>query len=164
MTPVVIVISLFLMGLFLLLMEIFIPGFGVVGILGILCILASGVVAYFKLSPKWGVLAFVMGAGIAIAMVLLFPKTRVAKAMVLRTSHQGSAAEPQLRELVGQRGVALTPLRPAGTVAVEGRPVDAVTEGQFVEQGKNVRVIKASGGSVVVEAVEENTSSSEQGS
>ncbi len=45
----------------------------------------------------------------------------------------------------GMKGVAITPLRPAGRVQIGERIVDAVTDGSFVEAGEPVRVTSASG-------------------
>ena len=56
-------------------------------------------------------------------------------------------------ELLQQAGTALTPLRPSGTASINGRRVDVVTEGPFVERGATVKVIAVEGMRVVVRAV-----------
>jgi membrane-bound serine protease (ClpP class) len=48
-------------------------------------------------------------------------------------------------ELVGQAGVALTDLRPAGTARIGSERVDVVTEGEYVSQGAAVRVVRSEG-------------------
>jgi membrane-bound serine protease (ClpP class) len=48
-------------------------------------------------------------------------------------------------DLVGQEGVALTDLRPAGTARIGGERVDVVTEGTYVSQGDPVRVVRSEG-------------------
>jgi len=53
---------------------------------------------------------------------------------------------------VGQVGEALTPLRPAGKVMVDGRRYDAVAEVGYVEAGARVEVVRAEAGRLVVRA------------
>ena len=54
---------------------------------------------------------------------------------------------------LGAIGVCVTDLRPAGTITVEGEPVDVVTEGSFVKQGDIVKVINVDGSRVLVRQV-----------
>ena len=52
---------------------------------------------------------------------------------------------------IGDSGTALTILRPAGTANIGGTLVDVVTQGQFIEAGKPVRILSMSGDAIVVE-------------
>ena len=54
---------------------------------------------------------------------------------------------------LGAIGVCATDLRPAGTITVEGEPVDVVTEGSFVKQGNIVKVINVDGSRVLVRQI-----------
>jgi membrane-bound serine protease (ClpP class) len=58
---------------------------------------------------------------------------------------EGYISAPPRADLVGQEGVAVTDLRPAGTAAIAGERVDVVTEGEFVRQGSAVRVLRSEG-------------------
>jgi len=58
-------------------------------------------------------------------------------------------------DLMGQEGVALTDLRPAGTAQFGERRLDVVTDGKYVMAGQKVRVIKVSGFMTVVEPIAE---------
>ena len=53
-------------------------------------------------------------------------------------------------DLVGKTGEVLTELRPAGTVRIDGHPVDVVSEGTFISKGTHVVVLSVSGSRVVV--------------
>lgn len=152
MMSVLLVIGLMVAGLGLLAVEILvIPGFGVVGILGLLGIAGSGYLAFERLTPAYGGLAIGGGVVGAALMFWLLPKTGVGKSMVLTTQQQGSAADPRLLLLVGREGKAVTPLRPSGTVEIDERPVDVVTDGVYVDSGTRVRVVSVEGVRVVVE-------------
>ena len=56
-------------------------------------------------------------------------------------------------KFLGAIGVCATDLRPAGTITVEGEPVDVVTEGSFVKKGDIVKVINVDGSRVLVRQV-----------
>lgn len=54
---------------------------------------------------------------------------------------------------LGAIGVCSTDLRPAGTVIVEGEPLDVVTEGSFVKQGDIVKIINVDGSRILVRQI-----------
>jgi membrane-bound serine protease (ClpP class) len=67
-----------------------------------------------------------------------------------KTQSAAGAAIPLPRVAPGDTGVALTILRPAGRAEIGGAVVDVLTGGDFIEAGTRVRVLSASGPSVVV--------------
>ncbi len=56
-------------------------------------------------------------------------------------------------KFLGATGVCVTDLRPAGTIAVDGEPIDVVAEGSFVKQGAVVKVINVDGSRVLVRQI-----------
>ena len=150
---VAIVVLLLVVGVALLAAEILvIPGFGVIGLLGIASTIGAGVVALTQLGSGWGLLA--LGGGLAVSGLMgwLLPRTTAGRDMVLANNQRGMrAGDASLAQLVGLLGEAVTPLRPAGSVRVNGRVVDVVTDGIYVEAGVRVRVAKVEGSRVVVE-------------
>ena len=56
-------------------------------------------------------------------------------------------------KFLGAIGVCVTDLRPAGTITIEGEPVDVVTEGSFVKAGLSVKVINVDGSRVMVRQI-----------
>jgi membrane-bound serine protease (ClpP class) len=67
-------------------------------------------------------------------------------------SAEGYISAVPRSDLVGKEAVALTDLRPAGTVAIDGERIDVVTEGDYVRAGTSVRIIRAEGHRHVVRA------------
>jgi membrane-bound serine protease (ClpP class) len=53
--------------------------------------------------------------------------------------------------LVGRSGVADTALRPTGKVLVDGRRLDVVSDGDFVEPGTSVTVVSVDGSRIIVQ-------------
>lgn len=142
-----------ILGIILLAFEILvIPGFGVVGILGVVSTLAGGVAAWTKLGPLWGLLAIGVSAGAAFLFIWTFPRTRLGKKFLLQESQAGlRAPADDLGALLGQVGTAITTLRPAGTAEFGERRVDVVTDGIYLDAGTSVRVARVEGVRVVVE-------------
>ncbi|GAE91149.1 membrane-bound ClpP-class protease [Gracilibacillus boraciitolerans JCM 21714] len=56
-------------------------------------------------------------------------------------------------ELIGQEGVAVTPLRPAGTAEFADERLDVVTEGAFVDVTSPIKIIKVEGSRIVVRKI-----------
>jgi membrane-bound ClpP family serine protease len=148
------VIGLMVGGLALIAIEIFvIPGFGVIGVLGVAGVVGSAYLAYAQLSPTTAAITIAGGVVCAAAMFWLVPKSKIGKSMVLQTQTIGGAANPELKLLVEREGVALTPLRPSGAVEIDGRPVDVVTDGEYIEPKTRVRVVQVEGARVIVEKI-----------
>ncbi len=162
-------IIMFIGGVILLLVEIFvIPGFGIAGVGGIILILASLFLSlinteYFFDSGTISMAIVQLGASILFAVVLMLlllkylPKSKSFNKLVLADevkSSQGFSSSPDFSNLLNSTAVTLTPLRPAGSIVIDGKKYDAVTEGEFIEKGKNVRVIKTEGIKIVVQFIE----------
>lgn len=152
-------VLLFLVGLILLAIEFFVPGFGIFGIAGIASILFS---LFMTLGGGIGALN-VMAGGIVLALVGFFillrylPSSRLWNRLVLKAelkTDQGYVSSENLSGLIGQEGVVLTFLRPAGTVRIGEQVYDVVSEGRFVEPGATVRVLSVHGNRIVVRATD----------
>jgi membrane-bound serine protease (ClpP class) len=152
MTPIILVVGLMVLGLALIAIEVLvIPGFGVVGVMGGASMIGSVWVAYEQVSPAYSVIAVIAGLGASGLMFWLFPKTKAGKAMVLKAAVTGKAGRADNILLEGREGVVLTDLRPSGSVEIDDRSVDVVTDGRYVEKGTKVRVVRVEGARVVVE-------------
>jgi len=154
MTPILLILGLMILGLVLLAVEFFlIPGVGVAGLLGAVGVLGSGYLAVTELSSTAA--ALVIGGSFvgAAASFWLLPKTKLGKGMVLEAAITGTAPDEKLKDLLHREGTALTVLRPSGSIDIDDCPVDAVTDGQYVEAGTRVRVVRVEGVRVVVEPI-----------
>ena len=156
-------IGLFLVGLALVLLEIFVvPGFGLTGILGLLCAvagLALSLVDNTQLST-WNKdsvhailtsLAFVvigLTVGIFGSMALshFLTTSKRTPAMALHkemTPDEGYIAVQVLpKELVGKQGKTETVLRPSGKVCVNGQIYSAISEGAMLDRGVTIEVTR----------------------
>ena len=136
--------SVMALGYLLMAVEFtIIPGFGVVGALG-LAALTYGCLELAALAgPEVGLLAALVSVIVAVALTRSFLKSRRAKAFVLENEVQGTAVHAEEFEvLVGKHGRVSSALRPSGIVDVEGRRYDAVAQdGDFLEAGVLIEVV-----------------------
>jgi membrane-bound serine protease (ClpP class) len=154
------------LGVIALAVEVFVlPGFGVAGFLGLGAIAAAMVLALMGATPSTGEVMqalAILGASLAITAAVVYawlrhiPNSNRFGGLFLRggmAQSEGYISAPQRADLVGQEGVAVTDLRPAGTATIAGERVDVVTEGEYVRQGSAVRVLRSEGYRHVVRAV-----------
>ncbi len=165
-------IGLFFVGLILLLLEVFvIPGFGVAGILGIICIIAG--LALSLVLNNWfdftvtgtekltGALLLVFGAMVLAIVASVFlgksiMRSPVFQRLVLQDeqrSQMGYVSGKQQGQLVNKTGIAQTDMRPSGKVEIEGKWYDAVALDGFIEKGNGVLVEKQENYNVFVRRI-----------
>ena len=150
----VVIVTLLVVGMLLLVSEIFLPGM-IAGIVGFLC-LALGVAFSFRdLGATQGGIVLL---GVTVLLVIgfacwlrFFPESSLAKPFV----SEGQIGEigTDRPELVGQEGVPFTPLMPSGTAVFEGRHIDVVTEGEPIDRDEKVKVVEVEGMRVVVQKI-----------
>jgi membrane-bound serine protease (ClpP class) len=147
------VIALAAAGVALLFLEMFLPGI-IAGVIGGILLIASVVTAYESIGPEAGnitlVATTVVTAGLWWWWATKFQHTRFGRRMTLAATSTGTSQAEGLAQLIGQTGTAVTALRPSGTILVEGRRVDAITGGEFLEKGTPVRIVRAEGSGVIV--------------
>lgn len=155
---------LFLTGVVLVIIEIFfVPGFGVPGVLGLICVISALVLSLIgipiNVSFKTGLLAEAMtrvllsllGAFVlALVLMRLLSRTAFGRSFVLQDAETGFLSAPTASDLVGQIGEALTDLRPAGKVIIGHERHEATSEREFIARGSRVRVIGKDGPTLIV--------------
>lgn len=160
-------IVLFGVGVLLLLAEILIiPGFGVAGISGLVLILGSLFAALvgnvgFDFPPAEALASAIVTMAITMVLliVLMFsigrylPRSERFSQLVLApelSSVSGYVSSDTADELVGKKGVSLTPLRPSGMAEFEGERIDVIASGEFIPSGTSVQVVRVRGSRVEV--------------
>jgi len=162
-------ILLFVTGLVLLAVEIFvIPGFGFAGIGGIVLIVAALFLALLGADPfiDWDQvsIAIFQLTGALVVSLLIFliilkylPKSSTFSRLVLseeESADKGFVSYPSDKKLIGKEGIALTDLRPAGSAEFNGERIDVVADWDYIVKGKKIKVIRVEGIKVVVKEVQ----------
>ncbi len=154
------VIIFFIAGLVLLALEIFvIPGFGVCGICGIAAILVSVVGAMLYdggISPRYSsdilssITITLVGVVLAVGLVWYLTSKHGPKWVRRHSELQAEqrvsegyiGVDMKLARYVGEKGVAVTDMRPAGKVRIADEDMDAVSMSGFIDAGRRVKVVK----------------------
>jgi len=158
MTAYVLPVVLQLLGLGVIVVEIFVPSFGLLAALAAGLLLYSLYLVFTTISVNAG-LVFV-GVDIfviPVVLVMAFNALGASSWSLHKTlsRKEGVASQsPDLAAWVGQTGVAVTNLRPSGTVMIGDNRLDAVTDGEYVDAGTPVTVTLVSGNRMVVEKIE----------
>ena len=153
-----IILTLLVVGSLLLLAEIFLPGM-IAGLLGGFCYLAAiayGYQHYGDPTQHYIAIGIVVLGGIEFfAWMTWFPKSKMAQRFVSQSSI-GDIGN-QHPEWIGQKGIALSDLRPSGAVRLlSGTKVDVVTEGGMIDRDTRVKVVDVEGVRVIVRKDEED--------
>lgn len=152
-------ILLLVFGLGLILLEFFVPG-GILGILGILAVIGSVLLAGEDVqSTAVAILIalLVASAGMVILVKFFGKKLNMFKRIILTdatdTEH-GYVSAVNRPELIGQIARTTNALRPSGTIRLGDEYIDAVSEGRFIDSNKDVKIIKVEGSRIVVRELE----------
>lgn len=174
-------VALFILGLLLIAVEIFIiPGFGVAGISGLLLVVGSLTFAMVDSvawdQRQWEIegapsiidlierpalhLAFgIFGSLIALWAIMRFlPEVPFMKKLMLPatvgtgTGLEDTPAQSGPRD--GMTGTATTDLRPSGKAEIDGELHDVIAESEFILKGQTVRVVKEDGLGIVVKGID----------
>jgi membrane-bound ClpP family serine protease len=152
---------LFVTCAILLVLEIFVPSFGLLTLFSLSC-LAAGVMIFFKYGTITGWIG-VTWAGVIIPIVWviayrMFPKSRFGKQVTLGNPDReiGDAIpdSKQLEAMLGSEGTVLTPLRPVGMCNFNGKRIECVAETGYIDTESKIRVIHVEGTQLTVRLVE----------
>jgi membrane-bound serine protease (ClpP class) len=166
-------IAVFIVGIILLLVEIFaIPGFGVAGIAGIILIITGLTMAmvdnfvFESGNPSIAVnavlkafLVVVVSVFISIVVSLLFAGkfinspvfSKIALTSVQKNEEGFTSADSQMKDIIGKEGIAYSVLRPSGKILIEGEVYDAKSEYGFIDKGEKIKVFRYETGQLYVE-------------
>ena len=147
------VFVLFLGGIALIGLEMFIPG-GIVGTVGIITLIYA--IIYVNEST-YNIVSFMLGVGLYLFnRKMLNKKLTFLNQLVLNdaiSTEEGYVASESRVDLIGKKLLAYTDLRPAGVAALNNEKFDVVTDGDFVEKGNEIEVIRVEGMRIVVKKI-----------
>lgn len=152
-------VLLFILGIILIVLEIFIiPGFGVAGIAGIVLIISGLTMSlldnfYFNFEgvthAQSGKAALTVLVGVGLGFLLIIwlshrigHKNSLFRRVALESDLEESVSVLVDTALIGEEGIAVTVLRPSGKVEIAGEYYDAISEEGFIEKGSRVKVIR----------------------
>lgn len=152
-------IILIVLGLVFIVVDLLLLASGIVSLLGIVSIAAGLYMVYHtSLLVFWILIAAFLLLFIGGCLIVRYaPNSALGRRLTLHfslNSKKGfvSSSENYSRYL-GKEGTALTILRPSGTIDIDGRRIDAVSEGGFITKGSRIRVVGIEGNHVTVKEI-----------
>ncbi len=151
-----------LFGVALLMVEVFIPGFGLPGISGIILEVVAVVLTYLShggLAALGLTLVILAIVGITVSIALRSAtKGRLSKSKLILTDSEktadGYVTSTDMDVFLGKEGDVVTVLRPAGMAEFDGVKLNVVSDGEYIPKGTRVRIDRVEGARVVVRRVE----------
>ena len=150
--------AVFVTGLILLVIEAIIPGFGLPGISGIILVVLGAILAMASVTQA------LMSVSVAIIITTLITlllikrgsKSPIFDKIILDIQHkeeEGYVSAKPKDEYLGKEGIAVTELRPSGIIEIDGRRLDALSSGNFIQKNTRVKVIKVEGSKIIVRRI-----------
>jgi membrane-bound serine protease (ClpP class) len=142
-------------GIILILLELFLPG-GILGILGLISIIASFFFASYDLTHMAISLTIALVLTVIAAIALykfIGYRGGLLSKIILKdatSAEKGYNSFDNRHSLIGLEGESLTDLRPSGTAIINDERMDVVSEGTFIPKGSAIKVIKIEGIRVIV--------------
>ncbi|MGN0747047.1 MAG: NfeD family protein [Aristaeellaceae bacterium] len=151
----------FVVGIGLLVLEAFMPGFGLPGISGIVMEIVAIALTWVNHGPvaALGLTIIVLSLiAIAISMSLRSAtKGRLSRSKIIlkerESNEAGYRSAEDMQVFLGKEGETTTVCRPTGMAEFDGVKLNVVSEGEFLPVGTRVRIVQVEGSRIVVRVI-----------
>lgn len=151
----ILIFIIFLLGVFMLIVEVYVPDFGIIGLFGIIAI---GTSLYMHLNDFGDVVLTILSLIVVSAIGLIIPlrlgkELAIGKGFVLGTSSQkekGYSSQKDLSFLTGQSGVTITALRPVGRAEFDNEYYEVISSEDMIQSDTKIYVTKVEGSKIYV--------------
>ena len=155
------IIICFVVGIGLLILEAFMPGFGAPGITGVILEVITLVMTWFEHGPV-ATLAMLLIVLLVLAIAIStslrsITKGRLSKSSLVHSetesNEDGYRSIEDLAVFMDKEGIATSVLRPTGIADFVGVRLNVSSEGDYIPAGTKVRIIKVEGAKILVKAL-----------
>ena len=144
-------------GLAALLIELFVPAAGLIGLVGAGCMIAAVSIGFTQYGPTAGILFIaalvVLNPLIIILWFRRFPRSRIGRKLIL---FPPSSPEECVIFHKGMTGKALTDLRPSGMAVIEQKKISVLSGGGYISGGTHIEILKIDGNRIEVRKLAES--------
>ena len=159
MTAVVWVLLLLVVGLAVMVLEVFLPSGGILGFLSLTAIVAAIATAFLEMGATAGFVVLAVATVVVPTVLALafrwFPETPLGRRVLPPPPDPADVAPAaawrrKLEKLLGRSGRALSEMLPWGVVEIDGMRVEAQSDGGPIECGAEVQAVSVQGRHLVV--------------
>jgi len=151
-------VVLFVVGMVLVIAEMFQPGFGLFGTFGVLTLIGCIFVTANTITE--GVILTIIITAILLVLffifLVMFSKGKIPGKLILEQAERkedGYVGTADYSDFLGKTGMVTSICRPVGSANFEHKKLEVVTMGEFIEAGTPVEVIEVEGNRVVVREI-----------
>lgn len=153
---IIIIVSLIIIGVGLLLAEIFLlPGITVAGIAGGVSMIGSIVYAFYYVGETAGYISIVANLVIGVGAFVFIIRSNTLDHIALKTDIEATVDQSEIKQLsVGEKGIALSRLNPIGKAEFrEEYVVEAKSiTGEFIDEGAEIEIVQIEKSNVLVKS------------
>lgn len=149
-------LAIFIFGCIFIVLEIFIPGFTLTGVIGILGYLTSIILAFSDY--KYGLLAIIISLNLNVTFIrFMFKKGYTLKGLthfVLSTQSnlkENKEEIDELEKLIGKAAKSISSLGPTGFVMIDGLKYNAISYDGYLDNNLDLKVIAVKGRYLIVD-------------
>lgn len=138
------------LGAALMIVEVFLPGFGLPGVSGIVLIGAGVAIIWLKAGALATLLVVIALLAILISYMMRRATEGGAHARIFLREKEELHSGEDMQVLLGKQGRTTSVLRPAGIGDFDGVRLNVVTEGSFIERDRPIEIVNVDGARIVV--------------
>ena len=146
-----------LVGVALLVVEVFVPGFGLPGVSGLALIVVGVVMTWNTYGPVAGLAATLIAlalAGISISVSIKSAANgKLSRSSLILKEVTPPVDHEENDTLLGKTGKTVTVLNPVGFAEFDGVRLNVATEGSYLEKDRPVQVTKVEGNKIIVREI-----------
>lgn len=151
-----------IVGLGLIVLEAFMPGFGLPGIAGVVLHVIAVALTWINHGPVAALgMTIILLSIIAIAISVSLRSAangKLSKSKLVlnetESNEAGYRSAEDMQVFLNKEGITTTVLRPAGMAEFDDVKLNVVSDGEFIQSGTRVRIVRVEGGRIVVRTVE----------
>lgn len=148
-------------GLGLIVLEAFMPGFGLPGIAGVILHVVAVVFTWINHGPVAALgMTVILLSIIAIAISISLRSAangKLSKSRIVlnekESNEAGYRSSEDMQVFLGKEGVTTTVLRPTGMAEFDGVKLNVVSDGEFIQPGNKVQIARVEGSRIVVRTI-----------
>lgn len=151
----------FVVGLGLIVLEAFMPGFGLPGIAGVILHVVAVVFTWINHGPMAALgMTILILSIIAIAISISLRSAangKLSKSKIVlsdtESNEAGYRSSEDMQVFLGKEGVATTVLRPTGMAEFDDVKLNVVSDGEYIQAGTRVQIVRVEGSRILVRTI-----------
>lgn len=152
-----------LIGVALLVVEVFMPGFGLPGISGLILVAVGIIITWNTYGPVAGLAVTVIAlalAGISVSVSIKSAANgKLSRSALFLNDVSATVDHEETEALLGKEGVTVTVLNPVGIAEFDGVRLNVLSEGTYLEKGVRVKVTQVEGAKITVREIKDSPDS-----